>query len=358
MIKEIKIENFKSFISETIPVKFLTLLSGLNNSGKSSIIQSLRMYSAAYNNTSPLLDGHGYVEDIRSKLVKATNDIKFTLLNDCGASGQMILSDHSFDGPMFCPQLFYVGADRLGPQGFLPLDISLDVTPKVGEKGQYTFDLIDKMTKYGYLIPSELVHEASIGETFEYGLKGWLTEIAPGVTFEFSTNRKAGVSHAEIDQHKPTNVGFGLSYTLPIIAATLCAAAIAPVLDEQDDWVKNWEKSKRENGVLLVIENPEAHLHPRGQTAMGRLLALAAASGVQVIVETHSEHVMDGIRIAVKERKISNENVVFHYLSKTAGGESKVSTPNIDENGKLDFWPDGFFDQTLRNRSILAKKST
>lgn len=44
----------------------------------------------------------------------------------------------------------------------------------------------------------------------------------------------------------------------------------------------------------MIIENPEAHIHPRGQAEMGRLIALAAAAGMQLFVETHSDHIVNG----------------------------------------------------------------
>src|SRR5690606_40491371 len=97
-----------------------------------------------------------------------------------------------------------------------------------------------------------------------------------------------------------------------------------------EDWLVEWEELKSENGVLLVLENPEAHLHPQGQTAMGILLAYAASCGVQIVVETHSEHVMDGIRIAVKDGILESNSVKFHYLSKTKEGLTKLETPVID----------------------------
>jgi len=97
-------------------------------------------------------------------------------------------------------------------------------------------------------------------------------------------------------------------------------------------------------------------LHPQGQTAMGRLIAFAASCGVQVFVESHSDHLMDGIRIAVKEGVIHSDAVAFHFLSKSVEGISQVESPSLHSSGKLDYWPKGFFDQTLRNRAVLAKK--
>lgn len=358
LINKLHIKGFKSFVDEEIPLANLTLLAGLNNSGKSSVIQALRMYSAAFNDASPLLNGHGEVSDLRSDFVSANDDIFVSLGFDKGQQGTMVLSDHNVVKPNIGPEFFYVGADRLGPQSFLPLNLSLDARPKVGDRGEFVFDFVKKLEEYRYILPDLLIHKASQGKTFEYVLQGWLTEIAPGVKFSFSTNKKADISHAEIDNYRPTNVGFGLSYTLPIIAATLGAAAKAPTLVEQDDWVMHWENLKVKNGVLLVLENPEAHLHPQGQTAMGKMIALAAACGVQIIIETHSEHVMDGVRIAVKQGLVSSESVKFHYLSKNEKGQTKVDTPKIDNDGKLDFWPNGFFDQTLKNRSILAKRKS
>lgn len=357
MINILQIKGFKSFIDKPIDLAGLTLLTGLNNSGKSSVIQAIRMFSSAFNGGSPLLPGHGAVSELRSKYVNANQDIEIAMCFDSGNSEQMRLSDHGVARPELSPEFFYVGADRLGPQPYLPLNLALDARPIVGDRGEFVFDFIQKLVSYDYLIPDQLVHKNSQGRTFEYALSGWLTEIAPGVEFSFETNNKADISHAEIDSYRPTNVGFGLSYTLPIIAATLGAVAVLPDRHEQDEWVENWERSKKERGVLLVLENPEAHLHPQGQTAMGKMIALAAACGVQIIVETHSEHVMDGVRIAVKQGLISNEAVKFHYLSKTKEGLTEIATPILSADGKLDTWPDGFFDQTLKNRAILAKRT-
>jgi predicted ATPase len=89
---------------------------------------------------------------------------------------------------------------------------------------------------------------------------------------------------------------------------------------------------------------------------MGKLIALAASCGVQIVVETHSDHLMDGIRIAVKEQKIAADKVAFQYFTKKPNEPSEVTSPKLHDNGKLDFWPEGFFDQTLKNRAILARK--
>ena len=134
-------------------------------------------------------------------------------------------------------------------------------------------------------------------------------------------------------EYRPTNVGFGLSYILPVVAALLAAPKDA----------------------LVIIENPEAHLHPRGQTRMGELCARAAAAGVQVIVETHSDHVLDGARLMVKDRVLDRGAAHFHYLHHSEGSVVRRS-PVIDDEGRLSEWPEGFFDQHRMNAAGLARR--
>jgi predicted ATPase len=106
-----------------------------------------------------------------------------------------------------------------------------------------------------------------------------------------------------------------------------------------------------------MIENPEAHIHPKGQTAIGELIALSVSSGKQVIVETHSDHLIDGIRIAAKQKNINTGNVAIHYFSReNYESETKIETPILREDGKLSFWPKGFFDQGVLNKAELLRK--
>jgi hypothetical protein len=126
------------------------------------------------------------------------------------------------------------------------------------------------------------------------------------------------------DFQRPQNVGFGLTQLFPVIVALLAA----------------------EPRDLLLIENPEIHLHPRAQQEIGMLMARAAASGVQVIVETHSDHVLNGIRLAVKTDVLPPQDVSIHFFSPPSGAASRAPlSPRIDADGRLDSWPEGFFDQ-------------
>jgi predicted ATPase len=131
-------------------------------------------------------------------------------------------------------------------------------------------------------------------------------------------------SNAKSDFQRPQNVGFGLTQLFPVLVEVLAASP----------------------GDIVIVENPEVHLHPKAQQDIGELLALVASCGVQVIVETHSDHVLNGIRLAVKGRgAVEPSDVEIHFFSRDVDGASRRLSPKIDADGRLDAWPEGFFDQ-------------
>ena len=131
---------------------------------------------------------------------------------------------------------------------------------------------------------------------------------------------------------RPVNIGYGLTYAFPILVAVLAA----------------------EQGHLVIIDSPEAHLHPYAQSQMGRLLAHFAAAGVQILVETHSDHMLNGVRLAVKDRALSISSVRLHFFTRASHDSHGVISPEIGPDGRISEWPDGFFDQAEKDLSILA----
>jgi predicted ATPase len=91
---------------------------------------------------------------------------------------------------------------------------------------------------------------------------------------------------------------------------------------------------------------------------MGELLALAASCGVQVVIETHSDHVLNGIRLAVHGGKLNPKDVQLHYFqrkNKKGQAFTDVVSPHIDRNGRIDQWPDGFFDEWDKSLDALLE---
>ena len=170
--------------------------------------------------------------------------------------------------------------------------------------------------------------------------EAWLGKFFPGAGFKIEPVVGDLVvmsmrAHHSIDFRRPQNVGYGLTHVLPILAACLGA-------DESS---------------VLLIDNPEAHLHPSGQAMIGRFLAQVAASGVQLIVETHSDHVLNGIRRSVRDNLLGPEGLALHFFTtadETEDIRPEVTSPSINRRGLIDRWPRGFFDQFDEDMMALA----
>jgi predicted ATPase len=136
----------------------------------------------------------------------------------------------------------------------------------------------------------------------------------------------------DTDFLRPIHVGFGLTQVFPIVVAALSAA----------------------RGDILLIENPEVHLHPAGQALMGQFLAEVVRAGVQVVLETHSDHILNGIRRSVKAGRLPAEKVMIHFFRPRRPDAAQVVSPVLDASGNIDFWPEGFFDQFDKDMNHFA----
>lgn len=329
MITKIELKGFKSYVDNTFELKPLTILTGLNSSGKSSVIQAIRImeniasreygdshvWNLGLGSNSELVNSNCEYYQISAYLNHQEN--YYFLYNSYNTENVII--------PM--PTCIYVAADRLGATSTIPIyeDEAL------GGRGENVLRRIDHFRDEQ--LPEMLRGDAE-GTTLNYVLKYWLQKISPGVKFDYRIEEKADMSYSLYDNHRSANVGYGLSYTLPVIVALLTATL--------------------EDDALVLIENPEAHLHPQGQAEMARLICLCVEAGVQVVVETHSDHLFDGVRIFARE----SEN---HFASKVAtfwcqldeNRNTQVDSSRILENGRLDHWPERMFDQFLLDSEKL-----
>jgi len=123
----------------------------------------------------------------------------------------------------------------------------------------------------------------------------------------------------------PANTGFGILYVLPVIVSLL----------------------KAEPDSIILMENPESHLHPKGQSAIGRLMALAAQNGVQIFCESHSDHIINGARVAIKESMLEKDKLAIYYFDRKLNDEHKTRITEIfvDSKGELSAYPDGLLDE-------------
>jgi predicted ATPase len=184
-------------------------------------------------------------------------------------------------------------------------------------------------------------HPSDRASTLRRQFNAWASQLFPDAQGNALPIEKTNLIRLELrignigDFRRPSNIGYGLTYAFPVIVAGLLA-----------------KKSQ-----LLIIDSPEAHLHPFGQSQMGRFLAQVAAAGVQVIIETHSDHILNGIRLAVRDQAIASKKVAIHFFNhadKVKGNVARVVSPLVDKSGNLSEWPAGFFDQSEKDLSQLA----
>jgi predicted ATPase len=374
MISSLHLINFKPFENQLLEFRPLTLLSGLNSTGKSSVLQSLLLLRQSYqqkllSQTGLALNGNlvtiGTAQDALFEGAKE-DSMGFDLILKNGVKGvwrfnydqevdvlnfnSQPVNEEIYQSSLFNNRFHYLQAERIGPRTFYNIsEFTVKQMKEIGTKGEYTAHFLslneDKTIsnkKLSHPNVKTVKRTLSNPEIKSQGLidqvEAWMGEISPGTRITISPKPDVDLismqySYGDSKLYRATNVGFGISYTLPIITAVLAS----------------------EPDTLILLENPEAHLHPQGQSKMGELLALAASCGVQIIIETHSDHVLNGIRLAVHDGKIEPEDVQLHYFKreeKEGMMVSEVRSPKIDKNGRIDEWPDGFFDEW---RNILAK---
>lgn len=322
MIKNICLHGFKSYINEVFDLHPLTILTGLNSSGKSSVIQSIRILNniVTYKDKDKAFY-HLNIGDENE--VKNQNCDKIEIKATIDDYDHTQISYDSEKGIKIAtlPYIIYISASRRGGTSTIPLLSNLEL----GSEGENVLNVIEH---YGDEVLADSLQDDAEGKTFSYVLAGWLQKISPNVKFEPKLARQADTSYSLYDQHRSSNVGYGLSYSLPVVAALLLGTL------KQDS--------------LVLIENPEAHLHPRGQHEMSRLICLCVEAGANVLVETHSDHLFDGVRIFCKESETSfTDKVIAYWCQLDENKCTKVEKCHIKKNGKVDNWPQGMFDQYL-----------
>lgn len=445
MLNRVKVENFKSLKCLDYACAKLNLLTGVNGAGKSSFVQLLRLLKGIAPRAGEQSDtlfslgtgGEISYQDVRycyGKLAVTGFEVAFSLnesgkefrlkkvIEPCAPRGLVVshpdyekeyhkayadldaarFADINGNGPVGdmdaiaqkCHDEFSVWLERVQSEekdavaafkevwkGTRFIDAFRNKPCDVKRGGTY-FDLdfmirdydIEEFDPEGGDVSEflykgkELSHDNSLLEKVNECLQ-W---VSPGARLQVD-QKKVGEDEYYISSvafgkdpssvFKPQNVGFGISYILPVLVTLLTA----------------------KSGSIIIIENPEAHLHPRGQAEMGRLIAETVARGVQVFVETHSDHVINGIRVSVKkgvvkpedvniaffERKahdVKNEdeerlcmtsNAMKAYVKKGEGSHreiyAEVRNIKVDGNGSLSEYPADFMDEWNNQLMKLIK---
>jgi len=130
-----------------------------------------------------------------------------------------------------------------------------------------------------------------------------------------------------------TDVGFGISQVLPVLVQVFYSSPGTPV----------------------ILEQPEIHLHPAAQSALGDvLLGAIKDNGIQLIVETHSEHLLHRIQRRIAEEGISKDDVALYFIETGKGG-SEIHELKVDEYGNITNWPQDFFGDEMGDLAAMTE---
>lgn len=363
MITELKLQNFKCFGDET-SFKFsrFNVLYGKNGRGKSTAIQSLlllgqnvRIKDSFINNLS--LKGAyidlGNYKDVTNRYNGAEALIRFEVASDVdnvlkltfGASEvgpTMIHLEDAWSGDTHLvssvgteledseetrnssamsgirileafKQLRYVATGRRGPVNYEERydDFTKD---DIGASGERLINALAKCTN-----------------PFIEDFQNALSFILSGATVKLSEDNNVDHIDMLLDScdesagFKPSNVGFGYSFVMPIVFQLLSA----------------------DRNTTVIVENPEAHLYPGAQSRLIEwMVSVAGSKNLQVILETHSDHIINGLRISVKQKKLNRNDVMIQFVDR----EDNTKTPSVqiirmDQNGTLSDNPADFMDE-------------
>lgn len=328
MITKIKLDGFKCFDNETVELKNLTLLTGLNSSGKSSLIQAILLSLKC--DSSGILNKLGGFEDIKNKYTnpkeamitifeKSSKSYITKIENDVVG----FLDNKNFD-------IRYLSANR-GSIASINQQKNFNTKDYFDPNGLYGVSIFDK--NKSNVVIEKLQKDEAYSQTLDGQLNYWLAYIMER-EISFDTEDRHGAVEAFYkiekinDKIKPENIGTGISYLVSILITAL--------------------QIKEDN--ILIVENPEIHLHPKAQARLGEFFVFVANAGVQVIIETHNDHIINSICYQEFKNNISSENVVIQYKKSTKEPFEKIEIKNgqfVNSKGENRF-PEGFFDATLK----------
>lgn len=357
MIQSIHIQNFKSIENEVFDFRPLTILTGTNSSGKSSVIQAILLYThytarreEIYRATS-LKQYIKNLGDTKSLAYKKAKENMVFIKPTINNKNMALLSFDIYDGNIclvevekeqmliFEENLYYISANRIGQEN-LPQSNEYE---KCGVNGEYIFGFYEE-NKNIRLKNEKLIYRDKLkdyseppAETLSAQVSVWINKILDLNLIprtEKRNNAKAVelmYENNDLDNFNisPFNLGAGVSYLAKILILGLSL----------------------KEGDILIVENPEVHLHPKAISKFAEFFVFLANGGIQVILETHSEHIINKMRYFVFKEQISKDNIQIYYRERfdTPFESIQINEKGkyINENNEVIEFPKGFFDSDL-----------
>ncbi len=329
MIQQITISNFKGIESEVLDIKPLTLLTGLNSTGKSTCFQALLATLFHCNDTNAIVMLSSYDFSFESNRNRNNNAklISINIQQEDGKASYIKLdhedvSSSSSEDFKLEDSVYYLSANRLAYNQDME---SVSPKFKIGIQGEYIFGTFE--TEKSKQLDALLIKDKN-SETLSAQLNWWLSYIL-GIKFEMETEKvtsnrvKVIYKSNDLPNLSPQQLGVGVSYLAKILIMCLRA----------------------KKGDVLMLENPEIHLHPAAQSRLGEFLVFIVNAGIQLLIETHCENLINRIQYEVYKSRIKHTDAILYYKG---GITSPFQRLDFMSNGKFsEEFPEGFFDATL-----------
>ena len=333
MLDKIKIKNFKSLKKATIKLKNLNLFVGTNSSGKSSAIQSLlvmhqnliREDNCGFNGPYISLGSFNEIRNYSSRKsgkvsIEAEENgqkykLEFSPLDEDGKKEYAIISDSLCE--KYNKTLKYLSCHRVGAKNLYSKNYDGD--DNIGNEGEYAISYLSDMGDQP--IESELIAPSTnqnsyVTNDLKTQTNYWLNKIVSTEikikkiekTDSVRAEYLSAVSREGMKKHtRPIHVGSGVSYLISIIIVCLSSR----------------------KGDIIIIENPEIHLHPKAQAQLCDFLYFISKSGRQLIVETHSDHIFDGVRAGTAIGEMETDNISINFFRRKNNSSNTEVIPIV-----------------------------
>lgn len=327
MIQELTISGLKNIKYEKMALKPLTLLTGLNSTGKSSVLQAILLINKATTKNGQLYLNHllSSFSSLRNiyenaKVIKISLNIDDTII-DYNLSEETEEKTDNCAGLEIEKNLYYLSANRIGAENLANISPAISC----GINGDYLLGTFEK--EKSTPLPASLIKDES-SLTLAAQLNYWLSYVLD-LKIELKTEKRneqiveVKYNSDNIPGILPTQLGAGVSYLTKVLI--LCLRATS--------------------GNVIMVENPEIHLHPGAQARLGDFFAFIANAGIQLIIETHCDHLINKLQYLVYKKKFETEKVVIYYKKGITDSFEKIQ---LNKEGRFDpEFPNGFFDATL-----------
>ncbi|MCI8274105.1 MAG: AAA family ATPase [Lachnospiraceae bacterium] len=343
LIEKLQIENLKSIKNMTMECSSLNLLIGTNSSGKSSVLQGFLLFAQNMELTCGLngtLISLGSFAESRC-LYEGKKDIKVSLGN--GNEEMSMFFGQTEDGKLSVAreasskeviQLFFEGLsiktrrvqylsnNRIGPQNVYAKNMTME--DEIGSDGQYAVAFLNEHH-------DDVVEPDFCKGNMDYTLLGqvnwWLSYIADTV---ISTEEivgadlvKANYTMYDVLRIRPTNIGSGISYLISVLIVCLSSP----------------------KDSVIVLENPEIHLHPSAQAKLCEFLYFVSGNRRQLFIESHSDHVFNGFRAGIAAGEMKKEAINIQFISLNDEHVSQAMKVRIGRMGRVENQKKNLFDQ-------------